>query len=157
MKTECSKYTPEEISRFVDDELSETQYKTLAEHIERCRHCSELLTHYKTLSAVFTNHVHGKNNLKINKALLEQQFNQTIQNNEKKRWTTVFGLSKKYIFVKLAGVAMISLISLFAFQNAIFTPSGPSAIVKYVDTDYSSVMIIETQKEQHTIIWFNET
>ncbi len=80
-----------------------------------------------------------------------------MQNHEKIPWGNIFGFSKKYILVKLTSIAMISLISLFILQKALFTPTGPSAIVKYVDTDYSSVMIIETQKEQHTIIWFNET
>ncbi len=157
MKTKCSKYTSEEISRFVDNELFEDQYKTLAQHIEQCPHCSELSNQYKTLSTVFNNHVHEKENLKIDKALLEQKFDRVMQNHEKIPWGNIFGFSKKYILVKLTSIAMISLISLFILQKALFTPTGPSAIVKYVDTDYSSVMIIETQKEQHTIIWFNET
>lgn len=33
----------------------------------------------------------------------------------------------------------------------------PSAIVKSVDTNGSSVMIIETTNTRHTIIWFSET
>ncbi len=157
MKTKCSKYTPKDISRFVDNELFEDQCKTLAQHIEQCPHCSQLSMHYRTLSIAFNDHVREKQDLKINKAVLEQKFNSVIQNNEKKPWGNIFGFSKKFIVVKLAGIAMISLISLFTFQKVLFTPMGPSAIIKYVDTDYSSVMIIETQKKQHTIIWFNET
>ncbi|MCP4670440.1 MAG: zf-HC2 domain-containing protein [Desulfobacula sp.] len=157
MKTKCRKYTPEDISRFVDNELVENQYKTMARHIEQCPHCSQLSKQYKALSTAFNNHVQGKQDLKVNKAFLEQKFDRTIHNHKKNSWKNIFGFSKKYIFIKIAGVAMISLISLFTFQKKMFTPTGPSAIIKYVDTNYSSVMIIETQKEQHTIIWFNET
>jgi hypothetical protein len=158
MKTKCSKYTPEDISMFVDNEFFKDQYRTLAQHIEQCSHCNELARQYKTLSDVFHNHVHERQQgLKINKALLEQKFDKIIQSHGQSTWSNIFGLSKKYIFIKFAGVIMISLISLFAFQKIMTKPTGPSAIVKYVDTDYSSVMIIETEKEKHTIIWFNET
>ncbi len=157
MKTKCSKYAPEDISRFVDNELFKDQYKTIAQHIEQCPHCSQLSQHYRTLSTAFNNHVHGKQNLKINKAVLEQKFDSTKQNHGKNPWKNIFGFSKKYIFVKIAGIAMISLISLFTFQKTLFIPAEPSAIIKYVDTYYSSVMIVETHKKQHTIIWFNET
>jgi hypothetical protein len=71
--------------------------------------------------------------------------------------SNTFELFNQNIYLKLASITAILMISLFSFQNTWFGTPGPSAIVNSVDTDFASVMIIETQKEKHTIIWFSET
>ena len=70
---------------------------------------------------------------------------------------TPLRLFGKNIYLKLVSLAAVVMIGLFPFdEDLLQNPSGPSAIVNSVDTEYASVMIIETQKEKHTIIWFSE-
>ncbi len=149
MKTTCNKYTSEEISKFVDNELDKDQYHELVQHIDGCSGCKGLVERYKTLSSAFNNHV-SQQDLKIDPARLEQKL-------QKKSLGNIFGFFGKNKYLKLASITAILMVSLFAFQGDLFSPTGPSAIVKSVATDFASVMIIETQKEKHTIIWFSET
>ena len=156
MEKTCNAYTPEDISRFVDNELPHNLYHALAQHLNLCSDCSRLAKEYRTLSAVFTDHA-DQEILKIDPTKLKQKLVLTIQNSEKKSLGNTFGFFGKNIYLKLASIAAILMISLFTFQGGLFDPIGPSAIVKSIDTDFASVMIIETQKEKHTIIWFSET
>ncbi|MCD4721136.1 MAG: zf-HC2 domain-containing protein [Desulfobacula sp.] len=158
MKKPCNKYTSEDISRFVDNELPRDRYHTLKQHLHHCPDCSLLIEQYKSISAVFNDHA-DQQGLKIDAAKLKQKFNTAIQNSKKKSLENVFGFFGRNIYLKLASITAILMISLFMFQGDgdLFDPAGPSAIVKSVDTDFASVMIIETQKEKHTIIWFSET
>ncbi len=156
MKKSCSQYTPEDISMFVDNELSRDKYQGLVQHLEQCSHCSSLVKNYMTLSAAFKSHTQSEIS-QIDSVRVKQKLDQTIQNSENKPLKNSFGLFGKNTYLKIASIAAILMITLFTFQNKLLTPTGPSAIIKYVDTDFSSVMIIETQKKQHTIIWYSET
>ena len=156
MKKTCNKYMSEDISRFVDNELPRDRYHELAQHLHHCPDCSRLVEHYKTISVMFNDHADHKG-LKIDPDKLKPKFEYTKQYSGKRSQGNLFGFFGKNIYLKLASIAAILMISLFTFQGDLFDPSGPSAIVTSVDTDFSSVMIIETQKEKHTIIWFSET
>jgi len=156
MKKPCNKYGTEEISRFVDNELPRNQYHELAQHLHHCPDCRLIVERCKSISAVFNDHA-GQQGLKIDPAELKQKLNSTIQNSQKKSFENIFGFLGKNIYLKLASITAILMIGLFAFQGSLFDPAGPSAIVTSVNTDFSSVMIFETQKEKHTIIWFSET
>ena len=156
MKKSCNKYTSEDISRFVDNELSENQYHALTQHIIHCPACSRLVEQYRSISDVFNEHAEQEI-LKIDRTGLKQKIEYATQNSKGTSLGNVFGFFGKNIYLKLTSITAIVMIGLFTFQGDLLGPSGPSAIVKYVDTDFSSVMIIETQKEQHTIIWFSET
>ncbi|RLC03009.1 MAG: hypothetical protein DRH34_06420 [Deltaproteobacteria bacterium] len=148
MKKTCSRYRSEDISRFVDNELSQARYHELAKHLRDCPDCRSLVEKYKNLTVMFNDHA-GHTGLKIDPAALKQNLVLTTQSSLKK----ILG----NIYLKLASIAAILIISLFWFQGGMFRSTGPSAIVTSVDTDFSSVMIIETQKKKHTIIWFSET
>jgi hypothetical protein len=156
MKQSCQKYTPEDISRFTDGELSKEQTENLTKHLEQCHDCKNLATQYKSLSSRFNAFTDRKIS-QFDSAKTKQKLEQIIQNPEKNSLGNIFGLFGKNLYLKFASIAVIFIISMFIFQGKLLTPAGPSAIVKYVDTDFASVMIIETQKEQHTIIWFSET
>lgn len=156
MIQKCKKYTPEMISRFVDSELSNEQIKNLTAHLEECPDCKNLVVNYKALSTEFNNYA-GEKILQSDSESIKQKLEQTIQNAEKKSFGNIFGLFDKNLYVKFASVAVIFMISMFIFQGKLLTHSEPSAIVNYVDANFASVMIIETQKKQHTIIWFSET
>jgi len=154
MKKNCHAYTSEDISKFIDNELPYSLYHRIEQHLNTCPDCKLLAEEYRTLSAVFTDHVHQEI-LKIDPVKLKQKYRHTLENSEKKSFGNIFGFFGKNIYLKLASIAAILMISLYTFIGN--PPTGPSAIVKSVDTDFASVMIIETQKEKHTIIWFSET
>jgi hypothetical protein len=160
MKKPCNKYTTEDISRFVDNELARNRCHELTQHLGHCPDCNLVFEQYKSISAIFNDHA-DQLGLKIDPAKLKQKTYQTPErsqdHSQKKSLEYVFGFFDKNIYLKLASITAILMISLFTFQGGLFDPSGPSAIVKSVDTNFASVMIIETQKEKHTIIWFSET
>jgi len=83
MKKSCRQYTPEDISIFVDNELSRDKYQELVQHLEQCSHCSSLVKDYNALSAAFQNHAQSKIS-QIDSARVKQKLDQTIQNSENK-------------------------------------------------------------------------
>lgn len=90
-------------------------------------------------------------------AVMGHKLEQAVLNSEKKSAGTISGLFGKNIYLKLASILAVLMIGLFPFDEDLLQgPSGPSAIVNSLDTEYASVMIIETQIEKHTIIWFLE-
>lgn len=156
MEKKCKVYTLEDISRFVDIEISSDQGRAFQHHLSRCSECSRLFDQYKNLSLVFSRHTH-KTAMGIAAFKLEHKLQQKIQHPEKKLYQNISGLFGKSLYLKLAGIAAMVMIGFFSFDPTLLgTPSGPSAIVTSIDTEYTSVMIIETQKEKHTIIWFTE-
>ncbi len=156
MEKKCEAYTSEDISRLVDIELSSDQCRAFEHHLSLCSECSRLFSQYKDLSLAFSRHTH-KEAMGIGALHLEHKLEQKIQCSEKKTYQNISGLFGKNFYLKLAGIAAVVMIGFFPFDPTLLgTPSGPSAIVNSVDTEYKSVMIIETQKEKHTIIWFSE-
>ncbi len=160
MKKTCDIYTSEDISRFIDDEFpsdkNQEKYQALETHLAHCPYCSHIYNQFNAISIGFKHHVDQKL-LGIDYDKLKQNIDHALEKSQHTSFGNIFGLLGRNIYLKLASIAAIVMISLYTFQGGLFTPSGPSAIVKSVDTDFASVMIIETQKEKHTIIWFSET
>jgi len=156
MGIKCKVYTSEDISRFIDNELPHDLYLMMAKHLNQCSDCTMLAENYTNMSVIFRDHAHQEI-LKINNKKLKQNLVHNLKNLKppKKRIKNISGFFGKNIYFKLASIAAILIISLYTFQGD--HSSEPSAIVKSVDTDFASVMIIQTQKERHTIIWFSET
>ena len=156
MKQKCHKYSSESISQFVDNELLKEQSQQLAQHIKQCSHCSNLIKQYQTISTGFNTFTDLKT-AQIDTTKVRQKLDQTIQKSQEKSYVNIFGFLNKNLYLKLASVAALFFITIFTFQAKLLTPSGPSAIVTSVDTNFSSVMILETQNSHHTIIWYSET
>lgn len=157
MKKPCSKYSFEDINRFVDNEFPQDRCHELIRHLPHCPDCSLLIEQYKSISIVFSDHA-DQQKLKIDPEKLKHKLNQGLENSQKNLLKNISGFFGKNIYLKLASITAILVISLFASQGGgLFDPAGPSAIVTSVDTEFTSVMIIETQKNKHTIIWFSET
>ena len=83
MKKSCDKYTSEDISRFIDNELPQGQYPVVAQHLVHCRDCSRLAERYRSISAVINDHA-DQEVLKIDPARLKQKIVHTIQNSKEK-------------------------------------------------------------------------
>ncbi|MDA8133829.1 MAG: hypothetical protein M0T82_04340 [Desulfobacteraceae bacterium] len=154
MKKKCTVYTSEDISRFVDLEPSSDQCRAFEHHLSLCRECSRRFDQYKNLSLAFSRHTH-KRAIKIAPLDLAHKLEKKLHCPDKKQHISrLFG---KNIHLKLAGIAAVVMMGFFSLDPTLLkTPSGPSAIVTSVDTECTSVMIIETREEKHTIIWLSE-
>lgn len=155
-KQTCQTYKSEIISRFVDNELSCDEQAAVKNHMEHCPACRTTADQYESISKIFKEHT-SRQVSSMQTDILTQNVISHLPDKEKNWQSMISGWFGKAIAFKLAGLAMVMVIGFFAFHNSFSTPSGPSAIVKSVDTDFSSVMIIETQNKKHTIIWFSET
>ncbi len=156
MKKICNHYSFEDINLFVDNELSENKTAEVARHCESCPICSGLVTKITLMDSLFNDHVVQQTQT-IRPDIVPNRIRQTIAENGKTVFGNTFGLFSKNIYLKLSGITAILIIGLAMFNGTVLGPSSPSAIVNYVDTELPSVMIIETQKQKHTIIWFSET
>ncbi len=141
--TSCKIYTEEFISQFVDNEVSPFDQDEFVRHMADCRACNEIEGRFRQVPQVFEGHVAAQA-FKIPPISLEKKNKQVNRPNG--------------LLLRLASLGTAALI--FAFF--LFTRAGdpirePSAIINSVDTYGSSVMIIDTQETQHTIIWFSET
>lgn len=148
----CNDYTFEQINLFVDNELPQDEHDAIAAHCSSCPVCKYRLEQLSAVSDVFTRHVNQQT-----ASMDAGRFQPDAGRYDKTLFGNVLDLFGKNIYVKLVSVAAIILISFLMVDSNILTPAGPSAIVKSVDTERSSVMIFETQKQKHTIIWFSET
>ena len=158
MKNTCKFYNEEIISKFVDNELSPDERKTISAHINKCPICSDLAEKYTRMSDLFIQNT-SKQIDKIDKNLLKQNILEQINREENIFLKKVFDYFSPKFYLKVASVLAILVVSLVYFQvhpiNEI-NNIGSSAIVNSVDGDVSSVMIFETEKSKHTIIWFSE-
>jgi anti-sigma factor RsiW len=149
MTQQCSKYTERFISRFVDNELDPVRTMEFSSHLADCPDCAQTAARFQNLGVVFNAHTQRQI---ARVSCLETASNFPDDKKPTGRW----GKITDHLYIKLASLtAVAALLILAVFQGT--PPAGPSAIVKSLDTNASSVMIIETIKEKHTIIWFSET
>lgn len=161
----CSQYTEETISRYVDRELPSDEMAAVTDHLADCRACRRQVETLRMVTDIFDS--------RTDRIVADQppvpvpapgpSFRERLT-----EWlTAAFG---RHRYLKLASLAVVALVTTLAVFQGISDPPGqagpgpagtglhdPSAIVKSVDTDYSSVMILETEGRQHTIIWLSET
>ncbi|MCP3901596.1 MAG: zf-HC2 domain-containing protein [Desulfobacteraceae bacterium] len=158
MKRACKIYDEKTIGEFIDNELSSEKNKAIAEHIETCPICHNIATNYQHLSDVFIKSTSDKLD-QIDTKLLGQNVLEQIKRKETGFFKKVFDYFSPKIYLKVASVVVIMIASFIYFQerplNSIDS-IGSSAVVNSVDGDVSSVMIFETEKSKHTIIWFSE-
>ncbi len=156
MNKKCTQFSSEQISQYVDQELPFDLSREIFEHEKSCPLCRDLIRQYHTLSELFSDHT-NRHAAAIDTETLDQSMGELHTGSLKKDMPSFGRLFGKNIYLKLASIVAIVMISLVAFQDHRTGAAGPSAIVKSINTDLSSVMIIETEKKKHTIIWFSET
>jgi anti-sigma factor RsiW len=156
MEQRCHTFSTEQISQFIDNELEQDQADALSAHLNQCDQCRQIADQYQALSNAFQAHVTHQVD-KIDTTILTTALNKAEHRSGQRSWKDLFGRFGQNIYLKLSFITAILVISLVSFQANWFKTTGPSAIVQSVDTNDASVMIFETQKEKHTIIWFTET
>ncbi|MFH1156991.1 MAG: zf-HC2 domain-containing protein [Pseudomonadota bacterium] len=153
MKT-CTRYDTLILSRFVDDELGLDVHAAVRDHLESCRECEGLVSRYRNAADTVNqalSRVEDTLDLgRIHSPVPEQgTWNPGMGN-------TIFGWLFRKNVLQMASIIAI-IVSTWAYVE--YRPvesAGPSAIVTSVDGNASSVMILETRGEHHTIIWFKE-
>lgn len=154
MIQKCSKYTEKFISQFVDNEWGPTQTVEFSSHLDHCPDCAARVAKFQKLSIVFNSHAAAQV-ARLNASPMNMA---RPLNTDKLRgsFSRLFQGLTHHLYIKLASLTAVAVLLIVAvFQGT--HPVGPSAIIKSLDTNASSVMIIETEKEKHTIIWFSET
>ena len=158
MKSACKIYDEKTISKFVDNELPPEDSKAIAKHINKCTVCSNIVEQYAHLSDLFE-HSTLRQVDKIDTDSLRQHVLEQIEREKNGFLKKVFDYFSPKLYIKVASVFVMLVVSLVYFQarpiSSVDTV-GPSAIVNSVDGNVSSVMIFETEKSKHTIIWFSE-
>ena len=173
MTEHCSKYTEKFISQYIDNELDSARSMEFSSHLGNCLGCTGKVNDFKRLGIVFNNHTATQvaqaqvAQAEVAQAEVAQAQVAQASSNMAKKFSNLgkhngffarfFGSTTDHLYIKLASLtAVAALLILIVFQPP--PPQvSPSAIVKSLDTNASSVMIIETLKEKHTIIWFSET
>jgi Putative zinc-finger len=157
MENKCDLYTSKDISRFIDGELSSEKRRSIEHHLSICTDCNRLVDSYESVSLVFSRHADRQSMGSSVILGLERRLEKTVLHSQEKPSGKISGLFGKNIYLKLASILAVLMIGLFPFDEDLLNDSsGPSAIVNSIDAEYTSVMIIETQEEKHTIIWFSE-
>lgn len=159
----CSKYTPETLSRFVDKALPPEAQTSLSRHLSTCPACQETIKSYQNIDNQFIQHIQ-RHSRRVNNTALAQELLVKIRKEKKRKppdfsfsQTMINFMKEKKIYLQIASFSAIVLISSLFLQGPKVTFNSPSAIVNLIDGDMASVMILETPKQHHTIIWFEES
>jgi Putative zinc-finger len=150
MTQHCNKYTEKFISRYVDNELDTVKRIEFLSHLGTCPDCTDKVSTFQKLGIVFNSHATQIAISSLNTAELSLDPKKTDG-------ARFFGRATDHLYIKLASVTAVALILILIVFQTSPRQISPSAIVKSLDTNASSVMIIETLKEKHTILWFSET
>ncbi len=155
MSPPCRQYTPEFISQFVDGELDLEKTEAVSSHVTHCRACADQVASLQKLARVFNDHTTRQMAL-VKMAHIPGAARPGFGVAPMGSLGPLFRGMTDHWTLKLASLAAMAIFLILAVSQ---DPSqmGPSAIVKSLDTTASSVMIIETPIEKHTIIWFSET
>ncbi len=152
----CNQYSFEQLNRFADNEMPQDRHDAVAEHCRQCPDCRRTIVQLDTISNTFKSHVEQQADA-MDRSAAERHLRDLQNRNRKTEFPHIFGLLGQHLYLKLGLITTLLVVGVFMSNLRPVQPSGPSAIVKYVDTEMPSVMIIETEKHKHTIIWFSET
>ena len=143
------------LSQFFDRELEPEASATISGHLEHCRTCMQELRGNRLLSSLLKAGVEQEMS-RVNLQGVEERVIALIHSKRMLWWVHLKGfcLSKK-LYVP-AAVAAAMLVMFFHLERTPTPASGPSAIIDSLQGDFSSVMILETQKSRQTILWIQE-
>jgi len=158
----CHKFSKEFISRFVDNDLDAEDHNAFIRHKVQCPDCCAAETRFRRAEMIFERQADAmagqllKNTPEISIKTGEmghESFIARIMKRKSRKAQAVLGM------LSLAVVAVIISLAPWHQGQLPTRPAvpGPSAVVNSIDAYGSSVMILETAKTHHTIIWFSET
>ena len=144
------------LGRYMDGEFGPDEQDSVLLHLKDCPSCQEELRQNEALSTLFRNSLDEQFS-QIDFSGLEKNVLAQVRKKRTPWWINLNDLffSKKLLVPAAAMAAMVVLFFSLARQP-VLSPV-PSAIVKSLRGEMSSVIILETPKTNQTIIWFNET
>lgn len=156
-RNSCRVYDRKIAGRFVDGELEPDLAVAFERHTRECAECRNLVSVYRRAGEIF--HDHAENvQLPSGRTLLQQRVLEKLKKRQPLttlKWNRMGLFSKKIL--KPACITAIIVAGVFLLHSDTVKYRGPSAIVNSVDSETASIMIMETQKEKHTIIWFSRS
>jgi len=158
----CQKFSKEMISRFVDNELDETEHNAFIRHKAQCPDCCAVEAQFRQ-----TDHIFEKQAEAMAEKLLKDAPEIFIKIKDRGHPPGIRGIIQRKVpgtpaILGMLSIAVVAIIMTLAPWRHGTLPTGgvvpsPSAVVNSVDAYGSSVMILETAETHHTIIWFSET
>jgi anti-sigma factor RsiW len=155
MKMDQITCDPNRLNRFFDGELGPDESARMAHHLKYCRSCQEALRDNQSVCTLLRTGL-DEALARINFEEVEEGVLALIHRKRGPWWMKLRDqfVSKKF-YVPAAAVAT-GLVLFFAFVTGPAPAPGPSAIINSFQGDVGSVMILETEKSHHTILWFSE-
>ena len=156
MNNACPAYSLKKIIRFVDDELSPAERQEIKAHLDTCDVCRSQVD---TLTRIHRSFVFEADiAADTTPSLLEKPL---TQKPDPKSFASWLGSLWSSLFQKRPALGFASIAAVLAIGVLFFQPwagpKGPSATINTIDTTASSVMILETPENRHTILWYTET
>lgn len=154
MKPNMEICNPELISAFFDNELDNKTRQRVNEHLKTCTTCQKDLESFASLSEKAREHL-SSNPMKVPIIPIEKKVADEIRKQQLPWWTG----TKLLKFSKTVLMPSVVVSGLFVFTFMwLKSPvsAGPSAIVTSLSSETASVIIMETPRSGHTILWFTE-
>lgn len=158
----CHKFSKEFISRFVDNDLDAEDHNAFIHHKVHCLDCCAAETRFRQAEMIFERQADA-----IAGQLLKNTPKIFIKTGEKNHESDIDRIMKRksrrtQAIIGILSLAVAAVITFLAPWHQGKLPislsvPGPSAVINSVDAYGSSVMILETAKTHHTILWFSET
>ena len=153
----CRVYDRKIACLFVDGELEPDRAFEFERHTGKCAECRNLVSVYRRTRDIL--HSHAETVQPRSGRMFMQE--RVLEKLEKRQPFTTLKWNRTGIFskkiLKPAFIAAIIVVGVFLLHSDTVRYRGPSAIVNSVDSETASIMIMETQKEKHTIIWFSRS
>jgi anti-sigma factor RsiW len=155
MKMDQMTCDPNLLNRFFDEELAPDESARMAHHLKYCPSCQEALRDNQAVSTLLRTG--------LDEALARIKFEEVeegvlalIHSKRRSWWMKLRGqfISKRF-YVPAAAV-VTGLVLFFALVTGPAPAPGPSALINSFEGDVGSVIILETEKSHHTILWFSE-
>jgi anti-sigma factor RsiW len=143
------------LNRFFDEELGPDESARMAHHLKYCPSCQETLRHNQSVSTLFRT---GLDEVlaPINFEKVEEGVLALMHKKRGPWWMKLRDQLVCKRFYVPAAAAAAGLVLFFALVTGPAPAPGPSAIINSFEGDVGSVMILETEKAHHTILWFSE-
>ena len=153
MRESLEKCNPDLLSPYLDKELGEEEHSLVELHLKECQACKRKLEELMSLSGEFEGLIKNQS-LPSTDHRVEDLVLKRIRRYEVALWKRLKdNLSWKRVMVPASGISVAVLFLLFSWQPG---NRGPTAIVKSISGDVSSIYILETPGTRQTILWFKE-
>ena len=143
------------LNDFFDQELPPQESAGMNRHVEYCPSCKEILQHNQSVSTLLGRGL-DETLARVDFEALEEGVLARIDSKRAPWWIKLGNqLVSKRFYVPAAAAATV-IVLFFTFVQSPAPVAGPSAIINSVEGNVGSVMILETEKSHHTILWFSE-